>query len=145
MSFKAYHVLVPKAAVADPEPLRVEAALLAKDRGLNLRQRWWSWRGDDWVFGFTDHLTAFFFTNCFGRFVSALKIPFPGNGDFGSKRRGSNAGLSAQLTAREVSLPEAARIAHNDCGARTVNHSKTHCCTNPACTSAFRSSLAPLA
>ena len=26
----------------------------------------------------------------FGRFVSALKIPFPGNGDFGSKRRGSN-------------------------------------------------------
>ena len=29
MSFKAYHVLVPKAAVADPEPLRAEAALLA--------------------------------------------------------------------------------------------------------------------
>jgi hypothetical protein len=28
----------------------------------------------------------------FGCFVSALKIPFPGNGDFGSKRRGSNAG-----------------------------------------------------
>ena len=27
----------------------------------------------------------------FGRFVSALKIPFPGNGDFGSTRRGSNA------------------------------------------------------
>jgi hypothetical protein len=27
----------------------------------------------------------------FGCFVSALKIPFPGNGDFGSKRRGSNA------------------------------------------------------
>ena len=25
----------------------------------------------------------------FRRFVSALKIPFPGNGDFGSKRRGS--------------------------------------------------------
>ena len=46
----------------------------------------------------------------FGRFVSALKIPFPGNGDLGSKRRGSkrrgsNAGLSTQLTAREVSLP----------------------------------------
>ena len=32
MSFKTYHVLVPKAAVADPEPLRAEAALLAKDR-----------------------------------------------------------------------------------------------------------------
>ena len=29
-----------------------------------------------------------------GRFVSALKIPFPGNGDFGSKRLGSNAGSS---------------------------------------------------
>ena len=27
----------------------------------------------------------------FGLFVSALKIPFPGNGDFGSKRPGSNA------------------------------------------------------
>jgi SAM domain (Sterile alpha motif) len=27
----------------------------------------------------------------FGRFVSARKIPFPGNGDFGSKRRGSSA------------------------------------------------------
>ena len=27
----------------------------------------------------------------FRRFVSALKIPFPGNGDFGSMRRGSNA------------------------------------------------------
>ena len=61
MSFKTYHVLVPKAAVADPEPLRAEAALLAKDCGLSPRQRWWSWRGDEWVFGFTDHLTAFFF------------------------------------------------------------------------------------
>jgi hypothetical protein len=30
----------------------------------------------------------------FARFVSALKIPFPGNGDFGSKRRSSNAGSS---------------------------------------------------
>jgi hypothetical protein len=30
----------------------------------------------------------------FGRVVSALKIPFPGNGDFGSKRRGPNAGSS---------------------------------------------------
>jgi hypothetical protein len=56
----------------------------------------------------------------FGRFVSALKIPFPGNGDFGSKRRGSNAGLSTQLTAREVGLPEAVRIAHNDCGISEV-------------------------
>jgi hypothetical protein len=27
----------------------------------------------------------------FGPFVSAVKIPFPGNGDFGSKRPGSNA------------------------------------------------------
>jgi hypothetical protein len=27
----------------------------------------------------------------FGLFVSALKIPFPGNRDFGSKRHGSNA------------------------------------------------------
>jgi hypothetical protein len=72
MSFKAYHVLVPKAAVADPEPLRVEAALLAKDRGLNLRQQWWSWRGDDWVFGFADHLTAFLFTS----YCSQNGIPF---------------------------------------------------------------------
>jgi hypothetical protein len=30
----------------------------------------------------------------FGRFVSAFEIPFPGNGDFGSKRPGSNAGSS---------------------------------------------------
>jgi hypothetical protein len=29
----------------------------------------------------------------FGLFVSALKIPFPGNGDFGSKRRSSNVRL----------------------------------------------------
>jgi hypothetical protein len=72
MSFKAYHVLVPKAAVADPEPLRAEAALLAKDCGLSPRQRWWSWRGDEWVFGFTDHLTAFFFTN----YCSQNGIPF---------------------------------------------------------------------
>jgi hypothetical protein len=54
----------------------------------------------------------------FGRFVSALKIPFPGNGDFGSKRRGSNAGLSTQLTAREVSdqraWPSGKRL--NRCG-----------------------------
>src|SRR6516162_3324757 len=63
MSFKAYHVLVPKEAVADPEALRAEAALLAKDCGLSPRQRWWSWRGDEWVFGFTDHLTVFFFMN----------------------------------------------------------------------------------
>jgi hypothetical protein len=63
MSFKAYHVLVPKAAIADPEPLRAEASVLAVDCGLSRRQRWWSWRGDEWVFGFTDHLTAFLFTN----------------------------------------------------------------------------------
>jgi hypothetical protein len=59
-SFKACHVFVPKAAVADPEPLWAEADLLAKDCGL---RPWQSWRGDEWVFGFTDHLTAFFFTN----------------------------------------------------------------------------------
>ena len=72
MSFKACHVFVPKAAVADLEPLRAEAALLAKDCGLSPRQRWWSWRGDEWVFGFTDHLTAFFFAN----YCSKNGIPF---------------------------------------------------------------------
>ena len=72
MSFKAYHVLVPKAAVADPEPLRAEAALLAKDCGLSPRQEWWSWRRDGWVFGFTDHLTAFLFTS----YCSQNGIPF---------------------------------------------------------------------
>jgi hypothetical protein len=44
MSFKAYHVLVPKAAVADPGPPRAEAALLALDCGLSPWQRWWTWR-----------------------------------------------------------------------------------------------------
>jgi hypothetical protein len=77
MSFKAYHVLVPKAAVADPEPLRADAALLATDCGLRPWQRWWSWRGDEWVFGFTDHLTAFFFTN----YCSQNGIPFRMRGE----------------------------------------------------------------
>jgi hypothetical protein len=62
------HVLVPKVAVADPEPLRAEAVLSAKDCGLNPRQRWWSWPGDDWVFG----LTAFLFTN----YCTQNGIPF---------------------------------------------------------------------
>jgi hypothetical protein len=46
---------------------------------------------------YRDSVSATAFLNLhsrFGRFVSALKIPFPGNGDFGSKRRGSNAGSS---------------------------------------------------
>jgi hypothetical protein len=46
----------------------------------------------------------------FGRFVSALKIPFPGNGDFGSKRRGLKAGL---LTGKA----EYTRISASQCGA----------------------------
>ena len=33
------------------------------------------------------------FRGRFGDFVSVHEIPFPGNRDFGSKRRGSNAGL----------------------------------------------------
>jgi hypothetical protein len=41
---------------------------------------------------YRDSVSATAFLNLhsrFGRFVSVLKIPFPGNGDFGSKRRGS--------------------------------------------------------
>jgi hypothetical protein len=41
--------------------------------------------------------------SCFGLFVSALKILFPGNGDFGSKRHGSNAWI-IELEGREVVL-----------------------------------------
>ena len=37
--------------------------------------------------------TSFDLPGPFGAFVSAREIPFPGNGDFGSKRRGSNVQL----------------------------------------------------
>ena len=90
MSFKAYHVLVPKAAVADPEPLRAEAALLAKDCGLRPWQRWWSWWGDEWVFGFTDHLTAFFFY----KLLFSKRHPFPNKG-----MRDDNGRMAAQSVA----------------------------------------------
>ncbi len=43
----------------------------------------------------------------FGLFVSALKIPFPRNGDFGSKRRGSNAGSLSGEADRNRRLPRA--------------------------------------
>jgi hypothetical protein len=38
----------------------------------------------------------------FGLFVSALKIPFPGNGDFGSKRPVRMRGLLGQKAEHEV-------------------------------------------
>ena len=55
MSYKAYTVLVPKAAVADPEPLRKKAAELARKYGLSPSEQWYAWRGDEWVFGFANN------------------------------------------------------------------------------------------
>ena len=55
MSYKPYTVLVPKAAIADPEPLRKQAAALAKNCGLSQQEWWWSWRGNEWVFGFANN------------------------------------------------------------------------------------------
>ena len=55
MSYKPYTVLAPKAAVADPEPLRKKAAELAKDCGLSQSEHWFAWRGDDGVFGFANN------------------------------------------------------------------------------------------
>jgi len=55
MSYKPYTVLVPKAAVADPEPLRKKAAELAKRCGLKPSEQWDGCRGGDWVFGFANN------------------------------------------------------------------------------------------
>jgi len=55
MSYKAYTVLVPTAAVADPEHLRKKAAELAKKCRLNPAEQWCGWRGADWVFGFANN------------------------------------------------------------------------------------------
>jgi GAF domain-containing protein len=63
---------------------------------------------------YRDSVSATAFLNLhsrFGRFVSALKIPFPGNGDFGSKRRGSNA-RSSPGTYCEVSAADITFCAH---------------------------------
>jgi hypothetical protein len=55
MFYKAYTVLVPKAAVADPESLRKKAAELAKKCGMKSSEQWFGSRGSDWVFGFANN------------------------------------------------------------------------------------------
>jgi hypothetical protein len=46
-------------------------------------------------------MVSLVFRSRFGAFVSAGKIPFPGNRDFGSKRRGSTA-LIIELEVRAI-------------------------------------------
>jgi hypothetical protein len=52
------------------------------------------------------------FSGCFVAFVSAHKIPFPGNRDSGSKRRGSNAGLGRPPAAMAGRVARSAACAH---------------------------------
>jgi hypothetical protein len=85
MSYKPYTVLAPKAAVADPEPLRKKAAELAKDCGLSQSEHWFAWRGDDWVFGFANNANPAIAFICY---CAKSGIPFrPTMGEGGGSHR----------------------------------------------------------